>query len=284
MAYVVHGSSGLRTNNNYGGKVQAVIMDVEGVVCDYGMNIHADAMVAAFAAKNMNISKEQALTQGSGSEPVPKKNHITAILQSISTLWEDTHKKPFNNWDVEAIYKDFLSNVRDKAAGYANAVPGAVECIQRLQRDDVKVVASTDYPTEVSGPVTDAARAGGFKHDAVVTLSDVSADKLPPSPWRMYKAMENLGIWPANAIIRVAGTPQGIAEAHNAGMWTVGIARSPHFGGDSHDEFNAQIKAGINAAADRLYAAGAHVVIEGIWDFEKALDRIQVRASEGQKP
>jgi phosphonoacetaldehyde hydrolase len=40
----------------------------------------------------------------------------------------------------------------------------------------------------------------------------------------MWYAMANLGVWPAETVVKVDDTAPGIGEGKAAGTWTVGVA------------------------------------------------------------
>ena len=39
-----------------------------------------------------------------------------------------------------------------------------------------------------------------------------------------------------------------------------------------------------HAAAAQLYRAGAHYVVDGIWDLMKIIDKIEAHLAEGERP
>ena len=40
----------------------------------------------------------------------------------------------------------------------------------------------------------------------------------------LWKALLDMGVWPASRVVKVDDTPVGIDEGLNAGCWTVGVA------------------------------------------------------------
>ena len=71
-------------------------------------------------------------------------------------------------------------------------------------------------------------------------------------------------------------------------MWTVGLSHTGNFMGLSEAEVNAMPSAELSAAnqqvAARLYQAGAHYVIDGIWDLPGIIERINSSLAQGEHP
>jgi phosphonoacetaldehyde hydrolase len=84
-----------------------------------------------------------------------------------------------------------------------------------------------------------------------------------------------------SALVKVGDTPADIEEGRNAGVWTVGVARTGNELGLSLDEVNAlpagTLRARLEAIYARLYAAGAHYVIDSAADLLPVIDAINAR-------
>ncbi len=97
-----------------------------------------------------------------------------------------------------------------------------------------------------------------------------------------------LGVWPAETVVKVDDTPPGIGEGVNAGTWTVGLALTGNIAGLSADDLAALPeveKAVIRARATaEMQAAGADLVIDSIATLPEALARIEARLAAGDKP
>ena len=88
--------------------------------------------------------------------------------------------------------------------------------------------------------------------------------------------------------IKIGDTPSDIAEGRNAGMWTIGVARTGNEVGLSQREWDALGEGArdglIRVARDRLYAAGADYVIDSVAEVDDVLDSIDERLGRGEKP
>jgi phosphonoacetaldehyde hydrolase len=71
-------------------------------------------------------------------------------------------------------------------------------------------------------------------------------------------------------------------------MWTVGLTQTGNLLGLSESEVHALSSVKLSAAnqriAARLHQAGAHYVIDGIWDLPGILERINRSLALGEHP
>lgn len=104
----------------------------------------------------------------------------------------------------------------------------------------------------------------------------------------MYRCFVDLGVWPAQAVVKVDDTVPGIAEGLAAGSWTVGVAMSGNAFGLSLDEAKALSAADRAArraeAVCELTLGGAHYVVDSIADLPAVLDIIEGRLARGERP
>ena len=93
---------------------------------------------------------------------------------------------------------------------------------------------------------------------------------------------------PMQAIVKVGDTLVDIEEGLNAGMWTVGLSQTGNLMGLSEAEVKALSVEDRESAnqkiAAQFYQAGAHYVIEGIWDLPVILKNIESRLAHGEHP
>ena len=60
--------------------------------------------------------------------------------------------------------------------------------------------------------------------DSTVCATD-APDGLP-EPWMCLRNAENFGIFPMEAVVKIDDTLPNIDEGLNAGMWTIGLAKT----------------------------------------------------------
>jgi phosphonoacetaldehyde hydrolase len=98
----------------------------------------------------------------------------------------------------------------------------------------------------------------------------------------------NLQTYPMEAMVKIGDTLPDIEEGLNAGMWTVGLAKT----GNELGLTEAQVaalepetrQAKLDRAYKRMHQTGAHYVVDGISDVPPLLDAINVRLAAGERP
>jgi phosphonoacetaldehyde hydrolase len=97
-----------------------------------------------------------------------------------------------------------------------------------------------------------------------------------------------LDVFPFNQMIKVGDTVADIKEGLNAGMWTIGLTKSGNEVGFSEegikDVAEDVLKTKIKNAELKLKDAGAHFVIDGIWDLLPIVEEISNKIENGEKP
>jgi phosphonoacetaldehyde hydrolase len=130
------------------------------------------------------------------------------------------------------------------------------------------------------------AKENGYEPDCIVCPDEVPAGR--PFPWMCYQNAIQLGVFPLAAMVKVGDTLVDIEEGLNAGMWTVGLSQTGNLLGLNEAEVNAlspeEREAANQKIAVKLYQAGAHDVIYGIWDLPAALENIESRLAHGELP
>jgi phosphonoacetaldehyde hydrolase len=98
----------------------------------------------------------------------------------------------------------------------------------------------------------------------------------------------NLQVYPMEAFVKVGDTLPDISEGLNAGMWTIGVAKTGNEMGLTEQEIDALPRdvraAKLARAYQRMYQTGAHYVVDTIADVPPLLDEINVRLARGDRP
>ncbi len=135
------------------------------------------------------------------------------------------------------------------------------------------------------------ARALRLTHHTPKRPRSASPTNGRPKPWMSTRVAETLDAYPLLSCIKVDDTLPGIAEGLNAGMWTVGVARSGNEMGLDEDEDAALLAAKpaehaarLDAAKARMRLAGAHYVVDSVKELMPALDAINQRLAKGEGP
>lgn len=268
----------------YRGPIRAVILDWAGTAVDYGSWAPVAVFLRLFEQHGVTITPEDARA-GMG---LMKKDHLRAILDrpAVAAAWRSIYGAPPAEHDIENLFAQFiplqLSVVRD----YAAPIPGLLDALAVLRKRGIKIGSTTGYLRAMMDILAPAAAAHGYLPDSIVCPDDVPAGR--PAPWMCFENAMQLGVYPMAALVKVGDTPVDIEEGLNAGMWTVGVtltgsllgltgagvaALAPQERADAHARIGAQ-----------LSAAGAHLVIEGVWDLPRAIDAIEERIQRGETP
>jgi phosphonoacetaldehyde hydrolase len=264
--------------------LQAVLLDWAGTTMDYGCYAPAVVFIEVFKRRGVEISVEQA------REPMGahKKTHIRQITQipAVARKWQEVHGKPCDDSDVDAMFEEFVPLQLACLADYADLIPGTLETCETIRSRGMKIGSTTGYTSEMMDILQAEARKRGYEPDATVCATDVPTGR--PEPWMCLENARRLGIYPMEAIVKVDDTLPGIEEGLNAGMWSVGLARTGNEIGLNEEEINglpaADYQRRIARARRRMAQTGAHYVIDSIADLVPVLDDIDKRLASGQRP
>lgn len=268
----------------YRGPLKGVILDWAGTTVDYGSRAPAMVFVEAFKRHGVEITLSEA------REPMgmAKKDHIRAILEMpiVAKRWQAASGQAPTEAEMEAIYETFIPLQLEALADYAQLIPGTRGAVTYFRRCNLKVGSNTGYNRDMVNILLVEAKKQGYEPDSTVCANDVPAGR--PEPWMAWRNAMELRIYPPEAMLKVDDTIPGIEEGLNAGMWTVGLAKTGNELGLSEAEVAALdsqiLQARLKQAYQRLYQAGAHYVVNEIGDVPAILDEIAIRLNRGEKP
>lgn len=165
-------------------------------------------------------------------------------------------------------------------------IPGTIEAISDFQARGLKIGSTTGYLPEMMVMLKEEASQRGYVPDSSVCAGDVPAGR--PEPWMCLENAKNLGVYPMESIVKVDDTLPGIEEGLNAGMWSIGLAKTGNEVGLNQEEIEAlsadELRTKLEGAYQRMWQVGAHYVVDGIWDVPMVLDLIGERLSRGEHP
>jgi phosphonoacetaldehyde hydrolase len=265
-------------------QLKAVVFDWAGTTIDYGSRAPMGAFVDVFAQFKVDVSVEEARRPMG----LPKWDHIKALVSQsdIAARWRAVHGNPPTDGDVDRIYEVFVPLNRRVVTDYADLIPGTAETVADARARGLKIGSTTGYTREIMEPLLPLARAQGYVPDNLVCASDLSAGR--PTPLMMYRCFVDLGVWPAEAVVKVDDTVPGIAEGLAAGCWTVGVAVSGNAMGLSREQVSALPEVERSnrreQAMRELVLGGAHYVVDTIADLPSVLDIIEGRLARGERP
>ena len=242
-------------------RISALILDWAGTTVDFGSFAPTQIFVEAFRqAFDIEITLEEArVPMGLG-----KWQHIEALgkLPSVDSRWQAKFGRAMTAADIDAIYAAFMPLQIAKVVDFSAPIAGVVDTIATL-------------------------RAKGYAPDHWVATDDLAAGGRP-GPWMALQNVITLGIDDVAHCVKVDDAAPGISEGLHAGMWSVGLAVSGNEFGATWEEYQAMSKAEIatrrERAAGKLYAAGAHYVVDTLADLPEVIADINARLAKGERP
>lgn len=273
-----------RFQRRYEGSVQAVLLDWAGTTVDYGSCSPVAAMIEVFHRRGVSVQAEQ-VRRFMGTA---KKHHLDSIarLPEVSALWRSAQGHEWSSQDLDQLYTEFLPVQLGCLAKFSDLIPGALTTIQELRARRIKIGTTTGYDREMMRIVAAQAERQGYVADAIYCADDAPQGR--PAPWLAFKNMERLGIYPAEAWVKVGDSIADIEEGLNAGMWSVGLARSGNELGLNEAEIRLlppeELNRRLEQARSRLRRAGAHFVLDSIAELVPVIDEINQKLKKGEKP
>ena len=174
-----------------------------------------------------------------------------------------------------------------KVVDFSAPIAGVVDTIAALRADSIKIGSCSGYPRAVMEKLVPAAAQHGYAPDHWVATDDLAAGGRP-GPWMALQNVIALGVDSVAHCVKVDDAAPGIAEGLNAGMWSVGLALSGNEFGATWEEFQAmtaeEIATRREHAAGKLYAAGAHYVVDSLADLPGVIAEINTRLAKGERP
>jgi len=249
-----------------------VVFDWAGTTVDFGSRAPVLALIEAFAALGVTVAEEEARRDMGRA----KADHVRAMFEQprIAQAWRRAQGAAPDPAAVELVMIELQAPMLRLAEETAELIPGAAAATARLREQGVKIASCTGYTREMMRAILPRAADQGYAPDLVVCAHETSEGR--PSPLMVYKACVDLGVWPLSRVVKVDDAEVGVAEGRNAGCFTVGVAASGNMAGLTARAL-ADLGAGertalLDAAADRLRAAGADLVIDTVADLVPALE------------
>ncbi len=268
----------------YRGKPQAVILDWAGTTMDFGCMAPAVVFIEVYKRQQVPISMAEARAPMGAH----KRVHIEKISQidAVRQRWQEAHGRPPNDGDIDTMFADFVPLQLACLSDYSTLIPGTLDVVGECRGRGMKIGSTTGYLTEMMEiNLKDAARQG-YEPDSTVCAADVPAGR--PYPHMCLQNVINLGVSPVEACVKVDDTVPGVEEGLNAGMWTIGLATSGNEVGlplDQWEDLSEDDKRSLSERAyGRMYACGAHYVVDTIAELMPCIDDIETRLARGEKP
>lgn len=268
----------------YTGRLKGIILDWAGTTMDYGCYAPAVVFVDVFERKGVPISIEEA-RQPMGAH---KRVHIASIsrIPDVAARWREKYGRDCTEEDVDAMFADFVPRQMACLAKYADLIPGTLEAVKEFRKRGLKIGSTTGYLPDMMKLLVAEARKRGYEPDSTVCAGEVPFGR--PEPWMCLENAKNLRIFPLEAMVKVGDTLPDIEEGLNAGMWTIGLAKTGNEMGLNEEEIarlpRDEYERRLSRAYERMRAKGAHYVVDSIADVPPILDEIDARLARGERP
>ncbi|MGN6210285.1 phosphonoacetaldehyde hydrolase [Asticcacaulis sp.] len=264
--------------------IKAFIFDWAGTMVDFGSLAPVRALQSVFALEGIDLSTAEARADMG----MAKRAHITAILsrEPMRKQWRQLKGHDAGPADIDHLF-DAIGPLMERAATEcAVLIPGAADLVKDLRAKGIRIGSGTGYSREMMAGILPAAAAQGYAPDLVVCAGETAQGR--PSPLMTWKAMVDLGVWPARACVKVDDATVGIQEGREAGVWTIGLAASGNGTGLDLAEFTAlsseDRKTFVSASAEGLRNAGADFVVNSVADIAGLLPELEARITAGVYP
>ena len=254
--------------------IKAVIFDWAGTIIDYGCMAPAQVFIDVFRERDIIITMKEAR----GPMGLAKKDHVRELckLDSVQKQWVAEYGRGPSEIDIWHLYCELEPALAAIVKNYSEPIPGAIELINRLKSQGIKVGTTTGYVAEMMQNILPIATSRGLIPDSVVNSSEVSAGR--PAPWMIYRNCEKMNVFPLNQMVKIGDTVADIQEGINAGMWTIGLTKSGNeLGLSLFEAENADpvwMAEKIALAGRKMTNNGADFVAEGVWDCWPILEEI----------
>lgn len=270
--------------NIYKGGVKGAIFDWAGTTVDFGCFAPVKAFVDTFAKNNVDVTIDEVRAPMG----LHKKEHIREIakVERVSGLWMEKNNKMWDEDDIHNMFVDFIPSLMNIVGDYSSLVPGVLEAQKEIRDRGLFLGTTTGYNNEIMEIVINKAASEGYKPDYVVCASEVPAGR--PSPSMIFKNMIQNKIYPVASVIKIGDTISDIKEGTNAGCWSVGVIDSSNELGLTKEEFDnmpsGELSVLKNRVKEKFENAGAHLVINNLFELPAVLDKINEQLSQGERP
>lgn len=252
-------------------------MDWAGTSVDYG----CFAPVAAFMESFSEIGTSVDVKDVRDNMGLTKIEEIRALFNTDRTRsgFLEAYGREPSEADVNECYERFQKVLFASLEKYSVPVPGIAETIAGLRSKGIKIGSTTGYSDRMMEIVIPAAAKLGYVIDNCVT-----SDHLPggrPAPYMIYKNMCDLAVPSRFSVLKYGDTIADIREGVNAGVWSVGVILGSNEMGLTEEETKAlpeaELKERMLRVRNRMYAAGAHYVVDSITELPSLIESINRR-------
>lgn len=258
-------------------KIECVILDWAGTAVDYGCFAPVSAFIESFRTLGLEVTAAETRAHMG----LTKKEEIRALfrIERVSDEFRAKYGRDYNENDVQSCYAEFQRLLFSTLRSYSGPISKVVETIDHLREQGIKIGSTTGYTREMMDIVIPAAEEQGYRVDNCVTSDGLPAGR--PYPYMIYKNMCDLAVPSRFSVLKYGDTISDIREGVNAGVWTVGVILGSNELGLTEEEVEAlpaeELKRRMMEVRYRMYAAGAHYVVDSIEELPALIEAINER-------
>ena len=291
--------------------LKAVILDWAGTTLDYGCMAPMVVFREVYAQKGVPITEDEArLPMGAH-----KRVHIQKIGQipEVKQRWLEVHGVEQTEKDIDEMFEAFQPLQLPYLVEYSPLIPGTLETIAYSRDKGMKIGSTTGYTGEMMDILMREGLKQGYIPDSSVTAtghvtindlrfpspiyqdlgfkyskSHIGIPEGRPGPWMCILNAMLLNIYPPYLCAKIGDTIPDIKEGVNAGMWTIGLAKSGNEIGKTKEEVERMDKGELTDKLSsvylNMYKAGADFVVDTIAEVPEKLDEISSMLRRRERP
>lgn len=258
-------------------KIKCIIMDWAGTSVDYGCFAPVAAFIESFKAIGIQVTAEETRAHMG----LTKIEEIRALFESprINACFREKYGRNYNEQDVQERYAEFQLILFATLEEYSKPIVGVPEVIAHLRKQGIKVGSTTGYTKAMMEVVIPTAAKQGYVIDHCVTSDDLPAGR--PNPYMIYQNMCDLAIPDCRSVLKYGDTISDIKEGVNAGVWSVGVILGSNELALTEAEVATlpaeELHRRMHEVRMKMYAAGAHYVVDSIAELPDLIDSINQR-------
>ena len=248
--------------------IKTIILDWAGTTVDYGSFAPVDAFITAFAHFGITPTMDETRAPMG----MQKRAHIEQMLagKRLSTLWKETHGRPYTQHDIDDIYARFEPALFAVLPSHAEPLPGVLDTVATIHEMGVAIGSTTGYTRAMMDVVVPLAKQKGYAPDCIICPDDTGGIGRP-FPYMLWRNLEILGARSIAETLKIGDTVADMQEAKNAGCLCVGVLKGSSMVGLSENELArlnpAQTLAHFESARKNYMNAGADYVITDITEL-----------------
>lgn len=268
-------------------EIRGVVLDLEGICFDHGFQTLQSAIKSAFSAKEIELDGESLRTTSSEAHLTDSSCKIGLIRALAKEMGKHVPngdspvangKRLSTAWILPHLISEF-EGAYLKGVKQCKPIHGAVDAVKDISGSGVKVGVIADCCEDAFEGYRVRSEYYGFKPTVLVSTAEIQAKK-SPEPWSLFHCMQKMGTFPPSSVVRVTTSVNGVQEGINAGCFVVGISRTSRYvsecaSADPDAPMSKETQKRVKEWEEKLYQAGAHFVIEGVWELPRVLNELK---------